>query len=377
MSISRGDKVASRPRTQGRLRAKVVVAGVVHVVACLAWITAAAPRVLGLWLIGATLVAAYFSVLLWRSIDAGIPSSRLGAGTGVTLARVSCLSLLSGYLLSPPSPTQLWHVAGLYAAIGAGDWLDGFLARRTRYETRLGELLDMRVDMVGMLVAPAVAVMVGRLPVWYLVLSVAAFVFHGALAVRPALGRPSYPERLRPSVHARAFAGFQMALIAAALVPLFRAEAVWVVATVFMVPSLAAFGRDWLVATGYLVPDTQSYRRLIRRSIVGVRSVVPLLLRPAFAVPAFWLMPAQEVLGPLWGICAVAVLLGLAPRLFALCWLGTLGVAPSGIFAEGVLLATASSILLLGTGYFSLYQPEEQWFFGRHGGGGSEPMARL
>ena len=215
MSISRDDKVASGLQTLGRLRTKVVVAGVIHLGVCLTWVTVAAPRALARWLIGATIVAAHFAVLLWRAIDTGVPSSRLGLGTGVTLARVSCLSLLSGYLLSPPNPMQLWHVAGLYAAIGAGDWLDGFLARRTQYETRLGELLDMRVDMVGMLVAPTIAVMVGRLPVWYLVLSFAAFVFHGALALRPALGRPSYPEKLRTSAHARTFAGYQMALIAA------------------------------------------------------------------------------------------------------------------------------------------------------------------
>ena len=142
-----------------------------------------------------------------------------------------------------------------------------------------------------------------------------------------------------------------------------------------MVPSLAAFLRDWFVVTGRLVPDTQSYRRLIRRSIVGVRRVAPLLLRPIFALPAIWLLPAPGVPGAWWGICAVAVLLGFAPRLFVLGWLVTLGLWPSGILAEVVLLATASSILLLGSGYFSVYQPEEQWFFGRHGDGGSETMA--
>ncbi len=233
----------------------------------------------------------------------------------------------------------------------------------------------MRVDIIGMLVAPVVAVTVGRLPGWYLVLSFAAVIFHGALALRPAMGQPSHLERLRPSAHARAFAGFQMALVAAAFVPLLHADVVRLVATVFMVPSLAAFMRDWLVATGRLVPGTRSYRRLIRWSIAGVRGVTPVLLRPVFAIPAIWMMPAQGSLGPLMGICAVAVLMGFVPRLFALGWLVTLGLAPSGTFTELLLLAAGSSILLLGSGFFSLYQPEEHWFFGRHGGGLSETVA--
>ena len=380
MSTSRDHESASRRTTLGPLRKKVVVAGVIHLCVCLVWVTVAPPRSLSLWLIGATVVAAYFAAFLWHPTAAepdatSALSPRLGAGTTVTLMRVSCLSLLSGYLLSPPTSIQLWHVAGLYAAIGAGDWLDGFLARRTHSETRLGEQLDMRVDIMGMLVAPVVAVTVGRLPVWYLVLSFAAVIFHGALALRPAMGQPSHLERLRPSAHARAFAGFQMALVAAAFVPLLHGDVVRLVATVFMVPSLAAFLRDWLVATGRLVPGTRSYRRLIRRSIVATRKVTPVLLRPVFAIPAIWMMPAQGSLGPLMGICAVAVLMGFVPRLFALGWLVTLGLAPSGTFTEGLLLAAGSSILLLGSGYFSLYQPEEHWFFGRHGGGSSETVA--
>ncbi len=370
MSISGDHESISRRTALRLLRKKVVLAGAIHVGICLVWSATATPRPLILWLIGAAVVAAYFVAFIWRPTDAtpdstAVLSPRLGMATAVTLLRVSCLSLLSGYLLSPPSPTQLWHVAGLYAAIGAGDWLDGFLARRTRYETRLGEQLDMRVDIVGMLVAPVVAVTVGRLPLWYLLLSVAALIFHAALALRPALGLPSYRERLRSSAHARAFAGFQMALIAVAFVPPVHAEVVRVVATVFMVPSLAAFLRDWLVATDRLVPGTPSYRRLVQRSIVVVRNLTPLLLRPVFALAAISMMPAPASVGLPWSLCAVAVLLGYLPRLCVLFVLVTLGVAPTGTPAELGVIAIGSSIVLLGSGSFSLYQPEEHWFFGR------------
>ncbi len=351
-----------------------MLAGVTHLCICVAWIAIASARSVPLWFLGAVAVAAYFVGLIARRPTdselhaAGAVPQRLGIGTAVTLVRVSALSLLSGYLFSPPSSSQLWHLAGLYAVIGAGDWLDGFLARRTGYETRLGELLDMRVDIVGMLVAPAVAVSVGRLPPWYLLLGVAPFVFFGGLALRRALGAPGYEERLRPSAHTRTYAGYQMALIAAAFVPLFHANVVRVVSTLFMVPPLVAFVRDWLVATGWLVPDTPGYRRFIALTLVGVRKVTPVLLRPLFAMSAIWLLPTHQPLGALWAACAAAVLLGLVPRLSVCLWLVTVGLSPSGTAAELALVAAGSSVLLLGGGYFSLYEPEEHWVFGRHGG---------
>ena len=371
-ATSGNSDLTSRRSTLGLLRRKVALAVVVHFGICFAWVTLATPRSVSLWLIGAIGVAAYFAWLIWNPPDdeptaTHRPSPRLGIATTVTLARVSCLSLLSGYLLSSPTSTELWHLAGLYAAIGAGDWLDGFLARRTGHETRLGEVLDLRVDIVGMFVAAVLAVVVGRLPPWYLLLGFAAVIFHGALALRRASGRPCYEERLRPSAHTRTFAGYQMAVVAAAFVPLLHADVVRVVATLFMVPSLAAFLRDWLVVTGGVVPDTESYRRFIELSVVGFRNVAPVLLRPIFAVAAVWTAPADQSLGTFWVICALTVLLGWMPRLFVFVWLVTVGLAPSGVLSELLAVSTGSSILLLGSGYYSLYQPEEQWFFGRHG----------
>ncbi len=62
------------------------------------------------------------------------------------------------------------------------------------------------------------------------------------------------------------------------------------------------------------------------------------------------------------------MLLGLIPRLWALAWLVMVGFAPTGTPVELALAGTASGVLLLGGGYGSLLQPEERWFFGRHGG---------
>ena len=363
----------SRHRTIARLRTRAILAGVVHLCLSVAWASMATPQAVVLWLIGTTSVAVYFLRLLWRHAPDNATTATtalaptFGWGTGVTLLRVACLSLLSGYLLSPPTPSQLWHVAGLYATIGAGDWLDGFLARRTGHETRLGELLDLQVDALGMLVAPIIAVTAGRLPVWYLLLSSAYFVFHAALALRRGTGRPCYQERLRPSAHARTFAGYQMTLVAAALVPILDAGTVHVVATILMVPSLVAFGRDWGVATGRLVPDTEAYRRLIERVTVSTRKVLPVLMRPIFVGAIFWPRPAPEWFDATSVVLTLAIGVGCVPRVATLFSLVMVGLAPIGTTTELVLVIAGTTILLLGSGYFSLYEPEERWFFGRHG----------
>ena len=374
MAVSREYDSRRRRSALALLRRKIGLAASIHLGICVVWAIASSPRMLTLWLLGATSLSTYgLGFLVWHAAEnapdstAG-PLPRLGPGTIVTLLRMSCLSLLAGYVLSPPERTELWLVAGLYAAIGGGDWLDGFLARRTGYETRLGERLDMQVDVLGMLVVPLIAVTVGRLPPWYLVLSAAPFVFHADLARRRAGGQPCHRERLRQSAHTRAFAGFQMALITVAFVPRLDASVVWVVATVFMTPSLVAFMRDWCVGTGRLVPDAPSYDRLLARTMFSARVVAPALLRTTFAVGAFWMAPAQELFGPLWSICALATILGFAPRIFVFVWLVLVGLGPIGTPQEIALAAAASSVLMLGGGYGSLYQPEERWFFGRHGG---------
>ena len=112
---------------------------------------------------------------------------------------------------------------------------------------------------------------------------------------------------------------------------------------------------------------TQSYRRFIGLLIVSVRQVAPVVLRPIFAVCAVWMASDQAPLATYSAICAIAVLVGLVPRMSVLFWLVMVGLEPSGTLPELVSVATGSAILLLGTGYFSAYQPEERWFFSRHG----------
>jgi CDP-diacylglycerol--glycerol-3-phosphate 3-phosphatidyltransferase len=88
----------------------------------------------------------------------------------------------------------------------------------------------------------------GRLPVWYLSISLARYLFKLGRGWRRRQGKPVYdlPEsRLR-----RPLAGVQMAFITAALCPLVSVDWVWPAAAVVVTPSLLVFARDYLAVAG-------------------------------------------------------------------------------------------------------------------------------
>ncbi len=61
----------------------------------------------------------------------------------------------------------------LFALAAGTDWVDGQIARRTHSVSRLGQLLDPAVDRILMISGVAGLFIVGRLPLWIIVLVVA------------------------------------------------------------------------------------------------------------------------------------------------------------------------------------------------------------
>jgi len=102
------------------------------------------------------------------------------------------------------------------------------------------------------LIAPLVAVRWGRLPVWYLLLGAAYYLFAWGLWARRRLGLAVHAERLRPSRAARFFAGIQMTVTAVALFPVLPRWVTVGAATVAMLPTLGLFVRDWFIVIGRL-----------------------------------------------------------------------------------------------------------------------------
>ncbi len=213
------------------------------------------------WLAGATVPVGYALWVLRHGLAANHPPAdgaasdgagrypQLGLANGVTMTRGWLYAAVAGFLLVMPGPRVQWLPALGYGVGVTLDRLDGGLARTLGRPTALGARLDLAFDTLGFLVAPLVAVAWGQLPVWYLSLSAARYLFKLGCWWRRQRGLPvgALPtSRLR-----RPLAGLQMVFLAVALVPVVPAGVIRAVAPVVLAPSLAVFGRDYLVVAGY------------------------------------------------------------------------------------------------------------------------------
>jgi len=202
------------------------------------------------WLLVAGAVLGYEVGFLAYHLDAERPRAAFAPPNLVTLFRGGLYAATAGFLLVPPTRAVQWIPAACYGTGVALDFVDGRLARLTGGTTELGAKLDLAFDTLGFLVAPLVGVAWGRLPVAYLSLSAARYVYRAGIGWRKRRGRPigDLPEsRVR-----RPLAALQMTFITAALAPVGPAAVVHPLAVVVAAPSLAVFARDYLAVTGRL-----------------------------------------------------------------------------------------------------------------------------
>jgi len=205
--------------------------------------------------IQAALVTAYILYLLRRNLrlntrgnDQKLMAS-LGPANWVTLARGGLIAILAAFWLQPwPARSSGfawtgWLPGAAYLTAVAGDALDGFIARTTATQTQLGELLDTRIDALGILVACLLAVDWGRLPVYYLSAGLAYYVLRLAVGLRKKTGRPCSEVQRRPG--ARIMAGIQMVFLGIVLLPLIPPQLTRVAAVFVLIPFLAGFLLDW------------------------------------------------------------------------------------------------------------------------------------
>ena len=174
----------------------------------------------------------------------------LGLANTLTLVRGGLYAVVAGFLVVPATTTLAWVPAVCYGAGVVLDRLDGAVARTVGEQTDLGTRLDMAFDTFGFVVAPLLAVLWGRLPVVYLALSAARYVYLGGIRWRQYRDRPVRP---RPdSDLGKHLAGVQMVFITVALVPAVPTRPVFTLAPVVLAASLAVFLRDYLVVSGRL-----------------------------------------------------------------------------------------------------------------------------
>jgi CDP-diacylglycerol--glycerol-3-phosphate 3-phosphatidyltransferase len=350
------------------------------------------------WLIfSATAMVIQLGVLWWalpynrrqgRSLGAGESSyllTSLGYANAITLLRGLLACMLAGFLLAPaPTGWLAWAPAMLYTLERLIDFADGYVARITRTETKLGEILDIEFDGLGILIAIALGIQYGKLPPWYLVLGLARQLFVFGMWILRRMGKPVYD--LSPSDHRRMIAGFQTGFITVVLWPLWPSSVTLLAAYVMAIPLVFSFGRDWLVVSGVIDADSPSYQNARRVGKIVIEGWLPLLARLAavvLALPILW--HAAPVLVPgfagsaaagieastllfggliLLGLLAVvSVLLGAAARVGALLLtaIAALDIIAAGLLwdSNALLLVCAMIVVHLGPGRFALWRPEE------------------
>lgn len=197
-------------------------------------------------LAGSLLVWTYCVALSYRSLSENhreegenrTPLSSLGMATLVTLTRGFLVAVAAGFLSDPRV------AAPVYSLAAALDHVDGRLARRQRRATRLGSRLDMEVDALGILVASVAGIGLGKLPLWYVAVGLARYLYVGGRFWRERSGLDV--RELDPSATRRLLAGCQMGFLAVALWPQVPAALTVSASYLFGAATLAMFARDWL-----------------------------------------------------------------------------------------------------------------------------------
>jgi CDP-diacylglycerol--glycerol-3-phosphate 3-phosphatidyltransferase len=208
-----------------------------------------------------------------------------GAANLLTLFRGALIALLAGFLFAPrPAGPAAWLPAAIFTVGVAVDFLDGWWARRTATQTRMGSFLDVEFDALGILLAVGLAVQYGRLPIPFLAVGAARYVFVAAVALRRRRGRPAF--ELPPSYLRRRLAGFQMGVLAVLLWPIATPPTTIIGEGLIGIPLLAGFIRDWLLVSGRLDPRSERYRHVLSTLGRAAYRWVPLALRGALAAVA-------------------------------------------------------------------------------------------
>jgi CDP-diacylglycerol--glycerol-3-phosphate 3-phosphatidyltransferase len=350
------------------------------------------PAWAGWWLGWATLTMCIELGVLWWMLPNNHPPTTsdllptFGYGTGLTLTCGLLLFLMAGFLFAPRPPGWLaWLPALLYTVARLVDYVDGYVARITHHETKLGSILDMELDGFGLLIAVLLGIQYGALPLWYLPLALSRQLFIFGIWLRTRRGLPVY--EMTPSANRRIVAGYQTAFLSWALWPNFRPPLSTLAAVIFALPLIASFGRDWLVVSGVLDPDSASYQRgrllakdlllgwlplaarivgftlallLLSRELPGFPTWYPYLQAMGWTSATFWLWVLALVSIP----ATFAMLLGVLGRVAALplMVLAWLDIAANGLDWSGNawLFVAATIVTHAGSGRWALWRPEER-----------------
>jgi cardiolipin synthase len=104
----------------------------------------------------------------------------------ITLVRLACIPLFVWLLFGAHRQTA---AALLLGALGATDWIDGFVARRYNQVSTVGKVLDPVADRVLVLTAVSSIIVHGAVPLWFGLATIAReVVVSGAVLLLASLG---------------------------------------------------------------------------------------------------------------------------------------------------------------------------------------------
>lgn len=321
------------------------------------------------WLALASFCSVLYFWYLWIRLDSNhslndshiLPT--LGPGNLLTIVRGMLLMLLAGFMFSPMPQGGLEYLPGiLYACAAIADLFDGYLARISKQQTRLGEELDMSLDGLGLLIASFLLVWYGQVPTWYLLVGLARYLFLIGIWLRKLTSRPIFPLAVNSA--RRPFAGAQMGFAAVMLFPIFSPPGTFLAAALFAVPFLTGFLFDWFTVSGYTrsflakqdqelerKPDASRPNHKIRFEET-LRKWVPLTVRLLLVfLLAYWLIEHTEGLIESLNSAAFNQQLVTFPPAY---WIGLLLMIASGLLLIGVGLAgrVATLLVLFGIGMY-------------------------
>lgn len=259
-----------------------------------------------IWALKVSAVMVYQLLFILRSRSKILSGENLdhlwGLANLISLARGLMIAILAGFLFAPkPLGLLGWLPAALYSLPAILDFFDGYWARKSNTQTRLGELLDQEYDALGILVAVVLVIQWGHLPVPFLYIAVAKYVFAAGISWRSFRGKAVHP--LPPSYMRRRLAGFQMGILAVFLWPIARPPGTILAELIIGVPLLIGFIRDWLLVSGALDPDDPVHRK-IKNHFYNVGSRwLPILIRAVLAAAVVQIGVStlqQSAVAPAW-----------------------------------------------------------------------------